>query len=122
MNVEHKILDYRPASVNGPINRNRTRVIWNDGTLYVFSAKDEFLVYEDVPEPEIRSDARTYTTTVKVHAGEPEEHEQEIRWAISGCGTCGFSLGRITARHLLSGAKRQLAARRAEAEKETTDA
>jgi hypothetical protein len=94
-----KVLDYKPVTVNGPVNRNRARIIWreSDRTLAIFSKTQEYVVFEDVDEPVHNPHAQTYTTTVTLH----DDHTQQVTWAQGGCSSCGFSLGRVSHTRLL---------------------
>ena len=114
--MNRRVLDFKPVTINGPVTRNRARVLWTDGRLMIFSDEDDFMVFEDVPKPERRSDRRTWTTTVTLHNETEEEHSQQVTWAITGCN-CGFALGRISARRLMNTVQQTLAAQT----KETAD-
>jgi hypothetical protein len=94
--------DYKPVSVTGPVNRNRARVIWEDGKLYVFAKDDGSATHVlDAPEPPKPRGSQRATKTYDV-----ETAAGPMSFSVTGCN-CGFRLGKISATSLLARAAAQ---------------
>lgn len=91
MNVEI-LLDVSPVEVRGPIRAVKARVIYADGKLYVARGSQDVTSFE-VPEP-TKTDPRRSQFAA----------ENDLTFYRRGCGSCGYTLGRIPAEDLIAAA------------------
>lgn len=83
-------LDVSPVEVRGPMRAVKARVIYADGKLYVARGSQNVTSYE-VAEP-TKTDPRRSQFAA----------ENGLTFYRRGCGSCGYTLGRIPAADLIA--------------------
>jgi hypothetical protein len=91
MSQDNGFLDIGPANVSGAITARRARVMWKDGTLYVFKTPTSWVLRE-TSEPVLLS-GNGATSTYQA---------DDVEFTRRGCATCGWQLGRHSALDLLA--------------------
>lgn len=91
MSVNNGFFDKGPMNVSGAITARRARVMWKEGTLYVFTTPKTAQVLE-TSEPVLSGEDWTVTTL----------EGDTVSFTRRGCPTCGWGLGRYSAPDLLA--------------------